>query len=867
MLKSTVLALVLPLVLIPAIGQAASPIAANVVLGQSDFVHNGWYGTEADSFSNPSALIVDAAGHLYVVDSFNNRVLGWLNAKSFTNGAPADLVLGQPDFTSAACNNGVAPGDVHGLGADSLCTSLPTETFVAASGLSGAAVDSNNNLYVADASNNRVLVYAAPFAACGSFPCVGPPAYAVFGQPDFISAQCNQGVFSPTARTLCGPTGITLDDKNNLFVSDPGNYRVLEYNTPFDSGSGEPGAGDKIADDEFGNSSFVERGSCDSSVFCGPAGIAVDQSGNLYVSDQRNGVVWVFYDPLGPYDPMTGAGDYLPDLYFGDPAVACNSAGGLCGPLAVTVDSVGNVYIADSGRVLEYNTPLDPSSGEPGAGDLIADNVIGAPDFTHSGCQIYGPNDSLLRYTSANAVCSPVGVALDSAGNLYLADSGANRVLAYNTPLNPSSGEAGAGDAIPDRILGQTDCVHKETNQLDASGLEFPESAVIDSVGHLYVSDSMRVLGWESVQALANGQPADLVLGQPDFISLACDQLSVLCDPTGLTIYNSGDLYLGLAVDSSNNLYAAATITNQVFEFNAPFASCASFPCVVGRPNLIIGDPDPDFSSCNATQKPTATGFCYPSALAFDSQNNLYVADADNNRVLEFDRVALKAGRKRILPHRVFGQRNFRSKECDDARPYSVCDPTAIAIDRNDNLYVNDDGGSFDQAHVRILEFFSPLKRTRVRGSGDHNVDVVIGEPDLKTLTNTCYDGPAPKASNFCDVHAIVVDTNGNLYATDLQNNRVLEFDAPLRTGESASRVFGQPDFTSGSCNDGSLPSDIVGLGPDSLCLSTPVDGGDGLALDANLDLLVTDAGNSRVLIFDNPLAISSFVRTPTNQK
>ena len=90
---------------------------------------------------------------------------------SFVTAQPADIVFGQPDFFSYKCNNGVAGGDVAGLGADSLCA--PARM----------AVDQKGNLYVADSANNRVLVYNTPFDTASGEPCAGDTsADFVYGQ-------------------------------------------------------------------------------------------------------------------------------------------------------------------------------------------------------------------------------------------------------------------------------------------------------------------------------------------------------------------------------------------------------------------------------------------------------------------------------------------------------------------------------------------------------------------------------------------------------------------------------------------------------------------------------------------------------------
>ena len=133
----------------------SSPPVANAVLGQLDMFHNGANGPTAAALEVPQGLAIDSSlgrQRLYVADSGNNRVLGWLDGASFVNGDPADIMIGQPDANSIACNEGVAPADLNGLGADSLC------------GPKDVAVDAQGHLFVSDSSNNRVLEYDDPFS-------------------------------------------------------------------------------------------------------------------------------------------------------------------------------------------------------------------------------------------------------------------------------------------------------------------------------------------------------------------------------------------------------------------------------------------------------------------------------------------------------------------------------------------------------------------------------------------------------------------------------------------------------------------------------------------------------------------------------
>jgi DNA-binding beta-propeller fold protein YncE len=115
----------------------------------------------------------------------------------------ADLVLGQPDFTTGTCNTG-------GLSANSIC--FPDSV----------AVDDGGNVYVADNSNHRVLVYFSPLTT-------DKLADLVIGQPDFTTVGCNTGGVS--ASSLCFPEHLALDTAGNLYVADQLNHRVLVFQT------------------------------------------------------------------------------------------------------------------------------------------------------------------------------------------------------------------------------------------------------------------------------------------------------------------------------------------------------------------------------------------------------------------------------------------------------------------------------------------------------------------------------------------------------------------------------------------------------------------------------------------------------------
>jgi NHL repeat len=216
---------------------AAGDTIADLVAGQLTFTLNMPNFTDAAGLFFPAGIALDngsSPAHLYVADQNNNRVLAWNDAESFVNGAAADLVIGQPDFVT------VVPPVTGGR---QVCAAASSADLCFPRGV---AVDSHSNLYVADTSNNRVLIYSKPFIN-------GTVADRVLGQNgSFTSNGCNRHLI--TAQSLCGPVRVALDASDRLYVSDFGNNRVLEYEAPLGGGN--------TANLVFGQAGSFTTGTC-----------------------------------------------------------------------------------------------------------------------------------------------------------------------------------------------------------------------------------------------------------------------------------------------------------------------------------------------------------------------------------------------------------------------------------------------------------------------------------------------------------------------------------------------------------------------------------------------------------------------------
>ena len=171
---------------------------------------------EGREFAAPQAVVVDTSTNpspVYVADTGNNRILGFRNAASFTNGQFADIVIGQPDFVTTL---------PQGPNFTTRTTGLTSPQ--------GIAVDASGNLYVIDGANNRILRFPKPFSQTGTiFPDI------VIGQSGFGTGAANQGGLSASSLFFATSTAalsasLTFDTTGNLWVTDPGNNRILRFN-------------------------------------------------------------------------------------------------------------------------------------------------------------------------------------------------------------------------------------------------------------------------------------------------------------------------------------------------------------------------------------------------------------------------------------------------------------------------------------------------------------------------------------------------------------------------------------------------------------------------------------------------------------
>ncbi|MFA6301247.1 MAG: peptidoglycan-binding protein [Candidatus Paceibacterota bacterium] len=767
-------------------------VPADVVVGQVDFTHNSanqGSTVDANTLNAPRGLYSDGT-KLFIADSGNNRVLIF-NTIPVANNILANVVIGQADFTHNTANRGGA---------------------VAANTLSfpDAITSDGTKLFINDDVNNRVLIFnTIPVAN-------GVSADVAVGQPGLVSGSSNNGGLGDD--TLYYPRGGIAVAGTKLIISDTYNNRMLIYNTiPVVSGAS---ASVVIGQADFIHNAANRGGAVAANTLNAPFGIYSDGT-KLYVADGGNNRALV-------YNTIPVANDASADVAVGQADLTHNSSGVTQSAISLPMGIFSNgtkLFLSDftNSRVLVYNT-IPVSSG------VLADVVVGQPNFISSTA------NNTFSFSSDTSLYNPMD-SIVVGSKLIVADASDNRVLIYNTI--PTSNNAPA-----DVVIGQIDMTHNAVNQggsVAANTLNGPVRPYSDGT-KLFIVDrsNNRVLIYNTIP-VANNASADVVIGQVDFMNNAVNQGGVAAANTLSAPYNVSS--------DGTKLFIADQFNNRVLIYNTiPVSNDASANVVVGQVDMAGATVNQGLGS-NVTAQTL-----YQPASAFSDGVKFYVSDTKNNRVLIYNTVPVSNNASADI---VIGQADFNSCRANRGAPsfFGTCNTANSTGVAANTLYfpyeVYADGIKLyilDYSNQRVLTY------NTIPTSNDASADGVIGQPNFTSMS---ANQGGTTAANTLALPAGINSSDLSLYVADYSNNRLLIYSGSHSSTVTSSIYDAGTPYTWG-------PLTYTATTGENTAVSFEVSTDDGATWEAVTNYTTQTFGPSNTVAYRATFSNTDGISTPT---
>ena len=492
--------------------------------------YNGDGGPATSAQLNwPSGIEVDALGNLYIADQRNDRI--------------------RKVDSSTGVITTIAGTGIRGYNGNGLATSTHLNRP------SDIVLDETGNLYFADRDNNRIRKVEVSSGMITTLAGTGAESYGGDGGPA-INAQLNW------------PSKVEVDDSGDVYISDYQNQRIRKVD--FSTGVINTVAG-------TGSHGYSGDGSpATSAQLNSPTNVEVDNSGDLYIVDERNFCIRKVDASTGVITTIAGTGD---EGYSGDGGPA-TSAQLLC-PSDVAIDGPGNVYIADQNN--SRIRKVDVSTG-------VITTIAGTGTYGYSGDG--GPATSAQLY-------SPSGVAIDGSGNLYITDVQNNCIRKVDASTGVITTVAGTGTAGYSGDGGH------------ATSAQFydPEGIAVDGSGNLYIADRVN----------HRIRRVDVTTG-----------IITTVAGTGSRGYSgdggpatSAQLYfpIDVTVDLSGNLYIADLWNERIRKVDVS----------TGVITTVAGTGTSGYSGDGGPA--TSAQLYFPIGVTLDGSGNFYIADRENHRI------------------------------------------------------------------------------------------------------------------------------------------------------------------------------------------------------------------------------------------
>jgi sugar lactone lactonase YvrE len=821
-----------------AAGGDGNPAAPGVNQASADGVstENGDYSTSSTDFSVPTF-----GPSLDFSRSYDAQVA----QQQTQTGKPGPMGFGWADNWASSLST-VSPvvGDVYSL--DGLAT--PNGNGGLATGgpldFPDMSIQNGGNVYISDTAGNRIeeipgsagTQWGISMTAGNMYTIAGSPtgAYEVHPTPDGTPDEA--GVNGATAPSLLNhPEGIAFDSAGNLFIADTGDNRVVEI--PVASGT-QRGismtANDvyNVAGNSGGTSGSSGDGSGATSAFLdAPVGLNFGRNGaDLYIADAgnnriqevpgENGGQWG-QTSMTAYDMYTVAGSTIGTPGASPNGTAAENANGqgvaslLDGPEGLTFSSAGDMYIADTtnSRIVE----IPQASGTQWNNiAMTADDVYTVAGAQQSGTQGTTGDGGLATSALLNL---PVSVQIFNGGQLYISDSGNNRIQEVAATGHTEWNISMTGNDIY-TIAGSA----SGTAGFSGDG-GLAVSALLSNPGQVAFDGSLNMY----IPDTNNNREREVSASNYDITEVAGDGQTLASMGNGGPAID-GELFrpAGQAEDASGNIYIADGGNNRIQEIAATTHTQWGISMTAGDVYTVAGNRYGLGGYSGDNGSATSALLNTPDGIAVDAAGDLFIADRANNRIREVN--ASTGNISTIAGNGTDGI----SGNGGPATQAELENPQNIAVDSKGDVFIADNLSN------EVREVFASGGRSYGQTMTAGDIYLLAGSPSGAAGT-TGDTGPAT-ASLLNNPRGVAVDGTGNVYIGDTNNNRIQEI--PVTTGLQRGQQMTQDDIytIAGSATGASGHSGDGGPAAAAL-LHEPYD----MASDPAGDLFIADADNNRV--------------------
>jgi trimeric autotransporter adhesin len=765
-------------------------------------------GPGPDVFQEPGALAAGPGGAVYVGD--------WGVVRELTTAKPWEGVV------AGVLNSGVGPF-YSGDGGPAVKAWLPAIP----AGVSGLAVDAAGNVILAVYAENRVRVVAAKTGTFYGQAMTAGDIYTVAG--DGTRGYSGDGG-AATSAELDEPFAVAVDGSGNLAIADSLSNRVRVVAAKTGTFYGQAmTAGDIYTVAGDGTAGYSgDGGPAASAELDDPSGVAVDGAGNLVIADYSNYRVRVVAAKTGTfYGQAMTAGDIY--TVAGDGTAGYSGDGGpgssaeLSTAEGVAVDGAGNLVIADqhNNRVRVVAASTGTFYGQAmTAGDIYT--VAG------DGTQGYSGNGGPATSAELN---NPLGVAVDSAGDLVIADSSNDRVRVVAAKTGTFYGQAmTAGDIYTVAGVG----IHRWSGiggpavnaELAAVPVFTWTSAVAANSGNYVVLQSDRA--WFICETAGTYFGQAMTAG--DIYSVAGDGTRGYSGDGGPAISAKLNTPQGVAFDSAGNLVIADYSNHRVRVVAAKTGTFYGQAMTAGDIYTIAGNGTRGYSGDGGPA--TAAELDTPQGVAFDSAGNLVIADPASGRVrVVAARTGTFYGQAMTAGDIYTVAGNGSGTYSGDGGPAisAGVDPEGVAVDGSGNLVIADTVNG----RVRVVAARTGTFYGQAMTAGD--IYTVAGGG-----TSGLGDGGPATSAELEDPEGVAVDGSGNLVIADTLDSRVRVVAAKTGTFYGQAMTAGDIYTVAGNGTPGYS-------GDGGPAASAELGYPDGVAVDGSGNLVIADSQNALV--------------------